>query len=279
MLNSRILLSTLTILMAATAVQSAKAERTSLFIDPSELEGDFQFFAPVDLSEYSGGQGPNTGFYFEYNRLYYSVSRPETAPIAGNREEADLTWGNRYDIGYMLDDGHGWLVSVVHIDGPTGPIVGNVNAMLNIGDLSGVELSKVRRLEPRHNGDNVELLYSVRYSKFTDNTNVHTENNMVGGQVGFRWSRRRGRWVISNETRLFAGHNFQHMGDDSFGEFVAAADLRFQAAFEITRDISLAVSFDVQHFGTGIARGNEAPVVTDENLTMYGVGFGAIYNR
>ena len=80
-----------------------------------------------------------TGWFGSYNRMYIGVSRPEDKgyPVQTGTQDPlrtypdssdlmDLTWGNRWDLGYMIDDvdhDHGWMFSYMHIDGPN---TGNV---------------------------------------------------------------------------------------------------------------------------------------------------------
>jgi hypothetical protein len=61
-------------------------------------------------------------------------------------------------------------------------------------------------------------------------------------------------------------------------EFVFGFDVRAEAAFELTRDISLTTGVQVLHFARGIARGNIASH-NDEDLTMVGATFGINVNR
>jgi hypothetical protein len=128
---------------------TVQLERFSPFTEPDHFGPDLQFFAPADLSDYGGGDPPNIGFYFCYDRLYLNVQRPQMRPIlrvgtegnfganlniplqmvgdqgllgfTGNREtgyDGDFTWGNRYDFGYMTEDDHGWNAVHWHMDGP-----------------------------------------------------------------------------------------------------------------------------------------------------------------
>src|ERR1044072_2645222 len=46
------------------------------FIDPGYFQPDFQFFAPAEVSDYSGGEPPNTGIYVTFHRTYVNVRRP-----------------------------------------------------------------------------------------------------------------------------------------------------------------------------------------------------------
>src|SRR5690606_18513802 len=120
-------------------------------------------------------------------------------------------------------------------------------------------------------------------------------------------------WLLSSEARAFASQNFQDyqshidefevlysgVGDGttivaekyertSFrlndAEFVFGFDVRAEAAFELTRDISLSMGVQVMHFAQGIARGNSPDFDidnynNDEDLTMVGGTLGLTINR
>lgn len=133
------------------------------------------------------------------------------------------------------------------------------------------------------------------------------DNHMVGGQLGIRWSEQKSRWLLSSDLRVFAAQNFQSFSSrtdilqvlyggvgtdedattelatrtgsaDHDSEFVFGVDVRAEAAFEVTRDISLMTGVQVLHYAQGIARGNN-PQRNDEDLTMVGLTFGVSVNR
>ena len=104
--------------------------------NPVGFRHDTQPFAPADLSDYGNGLKPNIGYFFSYERLYWSLSKPSTADIGSSTAEgffneqglsvfeqnsfdtdflkSTATWGNRYEGGYMDTNDYGWLVSVIH---------------------------------------------------------------------------------------------------------------------------------------------------------------------
>ena len=112
-----------------------------------DVDYDMQWFAPPIISDYGGEPvEANVGWFFEMNKLYMSVqnSRPsiDTDFTSQGQNLGDTTfavddgtilrgvvdfvatnggqsyvedargWGNRYDVGYMTTDRHGWLVSI-----------------------------------------------------------------------------------------------------------------------------------------------------------------------
>lgn len=99
----------------------------------AQTESDLRFFDPKVPGGFGGGPAPNEGYFFSYNALYWTLSRPSVATI-GNptiaREvffstdnstietntlntgflTSDWSWGNRYEFGDISGQ-HGWLVS------------------------------------------------------------------------------------------------------------------------------------------------------------------------
>ncbi|MFT5527956.1 MAG: hypothetical protein ACI9HK_005942 [Pirellulaceae bacterium] len=133
------------------------------------------------------------------------------------------------------------------------------------------------------------------------------DNYMVGGQLGARLNWWQGRWNLSTEVRAFGLHNFQiHRGinnttttlydggatdsavvmvdrqrtftDNHMDEFVFGADVRAQAAFEVTRDIALQFGLQFTEFGRGVGRGFVSNA-NDESVTMAGATFGIYVRR
>src|SRR6187549_2681861 len=80
---------------------TASAQRFQPFIDPGYFSLDFQYFAPAEVGDFGGKDFANTGIYFDYDKLYLNVTRPDGEPSLFSPFEGDFTWGNRYEIGYM----------------------------------------------------------------------------------------------------------------------------------------------------------------------------------
>ena len=97
---------------------TASAQRFQPFIDPGYFEPDFQFFAPAEVGDFGDGEPPNTGVYFDYDRTYVNVTRPDGEPSLFSGTYGDFTWGNRWEIGYMTDDHTGWQAVLWHLSGP-----------------------------------------------------------------------------------------------------------------------------------------------------------------
>ena len=82
----------------------ASAQYYSPFIDVGTFEPDFQFFAPAEVDDFGGPEPPNTGVYFDYDRVYVDMNRPNGEPSLFSDTFGDFTWGNRYEIGYMTEE-------------------------------------------------------------------------------------------------------------------------------------------------------------------------------
>jgi hypothetical protein len=104
--------------------------------NPIGLQAKWQLFAPANISDYGGGPKPKKGWFFSYERVYWSISKPPTATIgnpsangfyqeisansvyeASTLDTSMLTakagWGNRWETGFIDSNNHGWMVSVI----------------------------------------------------------------------------------------------------------------------------------------------------------------------
>lgn len=146
-------------------------------------------------------------------------------------------------------------------------------------------------------------LENERFDALTSTFN----NHMVGGQFGARWFKVKGRWNLSSEVRAFLFSNFQfqstvlHSELTFYGgtgvdeepegvflqntynnanatEFVFGGEVRAEAAYEVTRDLSLRVGVTFTEIGRGVGRGNDIGR-NSQNLTMFGTTFGVDFKR
>jgi hypothetical protein len=152
------------------------------------------------------------------------------------------------------------------------------------------------------------------YEDYLQDFTTH-ENSMLGGQLGVRLHKQAGHWLLSGEFRAFAVQNFQYYthrfertltrGDlesdvdleiheqtidhDYNEEFVWGGEVRTEAAYQLTRSISLRMGLSVTNLGQGISRGvvERASILAaplrftdnDQSVTMAGVTFGVDINR
>ena len=187
--------SVLAALVTALALAPNVAAQNFKAFDYPELETDFQFFAPADIETFGGGPDRKTGWFATFDRVYMNMSRPRDAYVE-SRAMGDFTWGNRFDLGYVDDDCHGWVFTGWHIDGPNhddlrlvqrlnfdtsnGQNTGNDTLRLtrnrhyltknsiNVADISGLELNRTWLWKPLHGGGQLQPFAGVRYIKFVD---------------------------------------------------------------------------------------------------------------
>lgn len=134
----------------------------------------------------------------------------------------------------------------------------------------------------------------------------NVENHMYGGQVGVRAYNRHGHWILSGDFRAFGLQNHQSfysetftqttVGDGSiadpfvtansynetdaqFQEFVVGGELRVEAAYEITREVSLRFGLEILYLGGGIGRGSQVLSFNNDDVTAAGLSFGFTVNR
>jgi len=175
---------------------TASAQKFEPFIDPGYFgQPDFQYFAPAEVGDFGGEEPPNTGIYFDYDRTYVNVGRPDGLKSFGSGFDGDFTWGNRWEIGYMTEEHSGWEAVVWHLSGPNeyvesfqerltrfneddapdapDPIIQDRNPRsyilrdsLNVASFSSFEFNKTWRRKQFHNGAVLEPLIGFRYMKF-----------------------------------------------------------------------------------------------------------------
>lgn len=125
--------------------------------------------------------------------------------------------------------------------------IGDIFLTLNAFNFYSFDLSRTWRLKPLHNGMVIEPLFGAKYVRIRDHSDradyvrdfttplpfgppggagqtfegiddwdgyirelVYTDNDMFGGQFGFRSFLRRGRWLISTDLRGFTMNNWQN---------------------------------------------------------------------
>ena len=142
---------------------------------------------------------------------------------------------------------------------------------------------------------------------------TRVKNTMVGGQLGARYFTHIDRWTISGEFRAFTLANFQSMElrqqtftteYDGIGigstvvateyaqaaervtnnEFVLGFETRAEAAYQVTKYISIRGGIDVINLASGIWRGQNPlegnnRFAQDQDVQMAGYTFGFEINR
>lgn len=221
----------------------------------------------------------------------------------------------------------------------------DVKQSVNVGDFSGFEANKTWRLAPYRYGGILEPLIGLRYAQFKDtarsdeyntflvedpldpttiigegeilfNDLVFTRNDMILGQLGFRYFKHWRRFTMSSDFKVFAGHNFQTQeitqlvttatypldvaigdtptfdGDHTGTTFTSRKnnmtpvgfDLRTEGSFRATQYLDLRVGFQLLYFGQGVWRGATLSsggnqFDTNQHLVMPGLTFGFAINR
>lgn len=117
-------------LLAAAALlagqRGAEAQEQLPVADPFHFDPDFRWFEPVyeaDLLDMKASKRASTGWFGSVDRMHLYFSRPEVdilrEGVTSDFEQSlDSGYGNRADVGYMLEDGHGWTATFMKISGP-----------------------------------------------------------------------------------------------------------------------------------------------------------------
>jgi hypothetical protein len=336
------------------------------FAESLDVDPDYQWFAPVDMQEMeelSARKRANKGWFISYDRLHFGMDRPD---IGSQASKIDMTWGNRWDFGFMSEKDNGILFSFTHVSGPNvyndvrhvrtvlpdideeifpalrprfpyDPSYGDGTILerqsVNVATFSSFEVNKTWRLEPYRYGGILEPLAGLRYMQLNDyatNDNyfginidadpafefdgftrqqTRTDNRMLLGQLGYRYFSTVKRMTFAQETRIFAGQNFQTQGfqtrtfaytsADPDGspsliptaafagrdnaEAVVGLDARIEAAMQLTKAFSIRGGMQVIYIGRGIWRGANPgrgdQNAVDQDMISPSFTFGAAFNR
>lgn len=126
---------------------------------PVNFEPQFDWFAPAETSGYGRGPRPHIGYFFSYERLFWSLSSPKHAWVGStngpfnpfiipdffpNGPSVDNSWigatgawGNRWEWGGIDTDDYGWLVSVLdHVS--QGQFRSDWSPAIPLGDPNGI---------------------------------------------------------------------------------------------------------------------------------------------
>jgi hypothetical protein len=216
---------------------------------------------------------------------------------------------------------------------------------VNVGSFSSFEANKTWRMEPYRYGGILEPMIGLRYANFADTAhndtynafpifdgalppaiigngetllqdNVQTDNHMVLGQIGFRYTKFINRWTLSNDMKFFGGQVYQnqqtsrivstalyedpvtagdpplsdndHSGSTFSGrkneESTWGFDLRVEGAYKATKYLDLRGGFGMIYFGNGIWRGStitsQGPqFLQNQSVIMPAFTFGIALNR
>jgi hypothetical protein len=200
-----------------------------------------------------------------------------------------------------------------------------VQDSVNVGSFASFEANKVWRMEPYRYGGILEPMVGLRYAFFGDSAandryssgplvnfatppaivgvfedifrdRVQTDNNMLLGQVGFRYTKFINRWTLSNDFKFFGGHVYQSQStslattrtsypnpiviggtslteNNSAGTFgnplappfysgrrreasTIGFDLRVEGSYKATKYLDLRGGFAMLYFARGIWRGS-----------------------
>ncbi len=343
-------------------------------IDLGDLR-EMKLFQPVEFDDLDGYPKGAVGPFLRYERIYWNIHQPSFAFIGSNEPEivalglnentnqfitADFVWGNRFDIGYRMCDGSGWVTSIVKSNiefsgslnpvnvttvgffDPTGVLPANALLALvgldttgvpfppeitndfipysnltiqNSSRFAGIDLMKSIRFEPEHHGGVWELFLGPRFFQFHDRLfaqgttavqafsqsdglillpqappnivsirrdvttsaapnfwNMGVDNNLVGPQIGTRWSIERERWTVSAEFNALMAANFQNQHlSDALSSGYSTVVIRNDTGAQIP-----GTAFTVGTLGRALFNGNSA----NHNVTFAPMGearFDAIY--
>lgn len=285
---------------------------TGPFVAPGSFDYDAQMFAPVEFTN-SEELEPNVGFYFLYDRMYTSISKasariPDDGTLVSRSvpRGSNYIWGNRYELGWMSDQGDGWGVTFERSNGSYFAAGQNAlvsNPMLVESTFSNVEVNRMFR-QALSRGGHIEPYIGMRYQNLSDNTTEDTgigpsnnnrfiqnaSNSIIGAHAGARYTARSGRFRTTLDTAVATGYNRQsyYASDlqvqttggplvtelyDSDSSFVPTVDFRADISYNISRDVGIRTGFQVMYLWDGVARADTLTTALNSN-SAFGVGTG-----
>ena len=201
----------------------------------------------------------------------------------------------------FLDDSSGTPVQV------TFPANGEFT---NVTRMTGIELLKTYRYDPDDRWGLWEMYYGARFlqlhDRFSfsnpfsalpgpgqDQFSLGIDNNMVGPEIGTRWSNKRERWTFDTQVRFMAAANFENaseyaaMAGPGFPlnnfyksannvEFAPVGEFRIDATYQLSKSFAVKVGYTAIA-GTGIGRASQRIDYQEPNLVVAGTqGLGII---
>jgi hypothetical protein len=189
---------------------------------------------------------------------------------------------------------------------------------INVFDYDSYELNKTWRMEPYHYGGILEPMMGIRWMRIGDTKRIETyepplitdpeevlgrvesrfartDNDLFGGQLGFRYMKFRDRFTFSTDFRVFAGGSWQCSESqkterdllllesaipdagtvvqvdplitrrDPFirsrnEEGFVGFDVRSELAYQLTRHFSIRAGIQVIDVATGVWRGGDGSI-------------------
>jgi hypothetical protein len=319
----------------------ATYDRLNLYASRPELEGN-----PNGETKLDDGWG---------NRYELGYMSPKKTGWTFTTTSLGVTAGDlvRHEAANRFDDND--LLANVRLD--ILPFEGNfpgtnfrffdVGNTLNNLEYDSYELNKTWRMEPYHYGGILEPLIGVRWMRVDDTNRATrlntdgdilgrgafvgpfaggdqlltdqsiTENEMFGGQIGFRYFKYRDRFTYSTDFRVFMGGNWACSktsqeellvlyGATPVGEadeitdvqidrsatvferneeFFVGFDIRGELGYQLTKMVSIRGGFQIIDIGTGLWRGGSAITGNltggdrDQDLFLVGGTFGISVNH
>jgi hypothetical protein len=135
---------------------------------------------------------------------------------------------------------------------------------------------------------NDDSIQDVNLGASTDRFKQKVTNSAIGGQIGGRYFRHRGRWRFSVDSALAACYNSQSYfsTDLTFAnatggltaiaettnegqEFVPQVDVAMDIAYSVSRDFSVRVGAALLYSWTGIARADTRDATINPNSVLF----------
>ncbi|GIW99702.1 MAG: hypothetical protein KatS3mg111_3035 [Pirellulaceae bacterium] len=309
-------------------------DRTYLWVSRPQTEQS------ADTGDFGWGNLYSIGFMTEEDKGWFASFRSIGGPNVYDRVLQERV--NRLNEDDVFDPNDPVMPPTDRNDPQLGFRAYVLGDSLNVFGMTNFELNRTWRREPLRYGGIFEPMIGFRYNTINDTAlnetyfrdgvlisepgtidtearvehyithTTTTKNQMVGGQLGFRYYGHLERWTLATEFRAFGMQNFQtnryslrtinteYDGVDlgaevvteaetnnfiyqNNSEFVFGFESRSEMAYRVTQAFNLRFGVEVMHYAQGIWRGANpgfGPTgVQDQDVTLAGFYFGANINR
>ena len=267
---------------------------------PGLFDYDTQLFAPLEFTN-GKEKEPNTGFTFTLDRSYISIARAARFnSLTGEQTSngSEFNWGTNYELGWYGENDTGWNLKFDNLTGSfftNGEDIQSTNPTHVEQKFATVQLNRMFRQTLSHGGY-FEPYLGGRFVQISDDAVQDTgparflqdaSNSIFGVQAGARFNQRRGRWRFTYNGAIATTYNQQRYestdlvaglvtGQTSTSDqsFVPILDGTIEAAYHISRDLSLKLGVQGVYTWNGIARVNtETAALNGNSVTGAGVAF------
>ena len=213
-----------------------------------------QLFGPAEVDRYGGGTMPNEGYFFAFDELYWSISRPDPVQVGlpsdptlpFDTSDVDTSWmgspfvnGQRVELGRIVNH-HGWMVGTHRLETQLQStqyenVEYNENGVRDFFNFFrvdnravtwGVEALGLYRSGELHNGGFIEFMYGARYLELNEDFSALTDRSIIVDPNGT------GFWTARAENHI-VGPEIGMRYFKKYSRWMTNVEARFMAGYNV----------------------------------------------